>query len=153
MKKSAFIFIIVVFFCVITSPVAAQVEEIEPTRGLYYYSGTLSQQVKIEFNLQFNGSQVSGSYILEETGDMFVFNGRMSNDRKGIGVLVYNTNNLYVASIEATFTNEEGNFGKLLSGKWKSADGSQYKLLKLKKVAEFAEGPTLSPVLGEFYGE
>lgn len=133
--------------------VEAQVEEIEPVRGLYYYSGTLGQEDKIEFNLQFNGNLVSGSYLIEETGDMFVFSGRMAEDKNGIGVLVYNVDNLYVASIEATFTSEESNFGKMLTGKWKSVNGNQNKTLKLKKVAEFAQGPSIPSVLENTYGE
>lgn len=128
-------------FCAITSA-SAQVDEIEPSRGLYYYSGSIGDNDKVEFNLQFNGNMVSGSYIIESSGDMFVFNGRMGLERQGIGVLVYNSNNIFVASIEAKFVSTENNFGKMLNGNWKSADGKEQRNLKLKKVAEFAKGPT-----------
>ena len=144
MKKSLFS----IFFClssvlILSSTVVkAQVEEVETSRGLYYYSGFIGDNDKIEFNLQFSGLVVSGSYIIERTGDMFVFNGRMGLDRKGIGVLVYNANNVFVASIEAAFINEENNFGKMLKGQWKSADGKSLKNIRLKKVAEFASGAT-----------
>lgn len=127
------------------SGVKAQVDEIEPTRGLYYYSGFIGDSEKVEFNLQFNGLAVSGSYIIESSGDMYVFNGRMGLERQGIGVLVYDSNNIFVASIEANFVNTENNFGKMLNGNWKSANGKQQRNLKLKKVAEFAQGPTISP--------
>lgn len=136
-----------------TTAVTAQVDEIESSRGLYYYSGFMGESDKIEFNLQFNGLSVSGSYIVERTGDMFVFNGRMGVERNGIGVLVYNANNTFVASIEASFISTENNFGKMLNGKWKSADGQTQQNLKLKKVAEFAEGPTAAPLIDIYLGE
>lgn len=135
------------------SGVKAQVDEIEPSRGLYYYSGFIGDSDKVEFNLQFNGLTVSGSYIIENTGDMYVFNGRMGLERQGIGVLVYNSNNMFVASIEANFVNTENNFGKMLNGNWKSADGKQQRNLKLKKVAEFAQGPIVTPTFEVHQGD
>jgi len=134
---------ILVFLAVgVFSHVHAQVEEIVPSNALYYYSGTIETE-QVEFNLQLKGQSVSGSYIIESSGDMYVFAGRLAYNKKGIGVLVYNKDNNYVASIEAVFVNEESNFGKHMNGSWKSANGRVIKKLKLKKVAEYASVPDL----------
>lgn len=153
--KNPYLIFISSLLCLLISAtgVKAQVDDIEPSRGLYYYSGYIGDADKIEFNLQFNGLLVSGSYIIESTGDMFVFNGRMGIDRKGIGVLVYNSNNIFIASIEASFVSSENNFGKMLNGNWKSADGKKQQSLKLKKVAEFAQGPVIAPLFEVYQGD
>ncbi len=118
--------------------VCAQEEERGSKNSLFYYSGTLGKMGEVEFNLQMNGLMVSGSYIIEKTGDWFLFNGRMATDKSGIGVLVYDDQNDYTASIEAVFTSDENSFAREINGVWKSADGRKKLPLNLKKVAELA---------------
>lgn len=117
----------------------AQSVEGDGASRLYYYSGVLGSNVAIEFNLQVNTTGVSGSYIVERSGDLFTFSGRFSMNRKGIGLLVYDSNNSYVASIEANVLSEENNFAYRIEGKWKSASGEDIRSINLKKVAEYAQ--------------
>lgn len=118
--------------------VSAQVEEIGSKNSLFYYSGTLGKAGEVEFNLQMDEPEVSGSYIVEKTGDWFLFNGRLSPDKDAMGVLVYSESNEYVASIEAYFVSDENSFAKEINGVWKSADGRVRRPINLKKVAELA---------------
>lgn len=116
----------------------AQVEMLESTSAHYYYSGTIGSREHIEFNLQVDEQEVSGSYIITHSGDQFTFSGRMDLDRKGIGIRVYNKANTYVASIEAKIISKGSNFAQKLEGKWRSASGKTIRSVHLVKVAEFA---------------
>ncbi|MDX1628539.1 MAG: hypothetical protein R3345_07555 [Fulvivirga sp.] len=135
-----FVSLFTLFFSCLAA--SAQVVELDENDGLYYFSGTLDNATKVEFNMQLKGYNVSGSYILESSGDMFVFSGRLSLNREEFGVLVYDKNNTYVATIEAYLLSEENSFAKNIKGTWKSADGNTTKSIKLKKVAKFASSPS-----------
>ncbi|MTI23306.1 hypothetical protein E1176_19915 [Fulvivirga sp. RKSG066] len=153
MKSKKFLFLS--FFLVslsLSTSSWAQVESTEPGNGLFYYTGTLGYKQQIEFNLQFTDNNVSGSYIVVESGDMYVFSGRLALNKSGIGVLVYDSDNDYIASIEAVFVTDANNFGKQLNGKWKPNKG-EIKTLRLKKVAEFAHQNEVTNTNSEVLGE
>ena len=133
-----FKYLVLVLLVSLSKYVSAQVEEVATKNSLFYYSGTFGKAGEVEFNLQMDELAVSGSYIIEKTGDWFLFNGRMSPDKDAIGVLVFNEGNEYVASIEAYFLSDENSFAKEINGVWKSADGKVRRSINLKKVAELA---------------
>ncbi|MEM6524860.1 MAG: hypothetical protein AAF693_13740 [Bacteroidota bacterium] len=144
MKKSKYA-LLVVMFCAF-SAVNAQVEELSAKNSLFYYSGYLGKTEKLEFNLQLSQLKVSGSYILEQTGELFIFRGRMATDKSGFGVLVYTDNDDYVASMEAKLISTDNDFAKEINGVWKSADGLRILPISLKKVAELATQSTGSTI-------
>ena len=113
------------------SLVQAQVDEASPKNSLFYYCGYLGKTDKVEFNLQLTQLKVSGSYILEHSGELFVFRGRIATDKSGIGVLI--------ASMEASLLSDENDFAREINGLWKSADGISVLPVTLKKVAELAQ--------------
>lgn len=119
----------------------AQYDDVGTTNTMFYYSGSLGGSEKIEVNLQLNGPVVSGSYIIERTGAQYVFNGRLASDRSGMGLIVFDGENQYIATIEARLISEDHNFGKEIKGRWKSADGKRQAIITLKKVAELASLP------------
>ncbi len=116
----------------------AQNEEQGTTNSLFYYSGTLGSHDKVELNFQMNGYAVSGSYILLNSGDLYVFKGRLAVDKSGVGLLVYDDKNNYVAAVEAKIVSVDIDFAKEIKGVWKSANGKVKQTLSLKKVAELA---------------
>lgn len=118
--------------------VRAQYDDASTSNRMFYYSGFFGGTEKVEFNLQINGVAVSGSYIIERTGGLFTFSGRMASDKSGIGLIIFDEENEYVATIEAKMISEDNNFAKEIKGKWKSADGKKQIGLSLKKVAELA---------------
>ncbi|MEM9857371.1 MAG: hypothetical protein AAF843_08450 [Bacteroidota bacterium] len=123
----------------------AQVDEASPKNSLFYYSGYLGKTDKVEFNLQLTQLKVSGSYILEQSGELFVFSGRMATDKSGIGVLIYTDDNKYIASMEASLLSDENDFAREINGLWKSADGISVLPVTLKKVAELAQMQVETP--------
>lgn len=62
----------------------------------------------------------------------------MSLDKAGIGVLVYDADNKYIASVEAKIISAEMDFAREIEGTWRSADGTIRKEFNLSKIAEFA---------------
>ena len=116
----------------------AQIEELGASNSRLYYSGNLGPSEKIELNIQLTGFKVSGSYMSINTGDIFIIKGRMSIDKQGIGVLVYDADNKYIASVEAKIISGEMDFAREIEGTWRSADGNIRKELNLSKIAEFA---------------
>ncbi|MEO1054331.1 MAG: hypothetical protein AAFX87_27080 [Bacteroidota bacterium] len=130
---------ICVVFVLSMSVAYAQVDDIKTQNSLFYYSGKLADKGNIQFNLQFNDHLISGSYILEESGEVFVFNGRADYDMKGIGIYVFNEKDVFVATIEAYFKHEQDDFAKSIEGVWKSANGTYLQKLNLSKIAEYAQ--------------
>ncbi|MBL6449517.1 hypothetical protein JMN32_24610 [Fulvivirga sp. 29W222] len=116
----------------------AQYDEVGTTNHMFYYSGHLGITEKVEFNLQLNGPTVSGSYIIERTGVLFTFSGRMASDKSGIGLIIFDEENQFIATIEAKLISEDNNFAKEIKGRWKSSDGKRQVNLNLKKIAELA---------------
>lgn len=128
------------------TPCYSQVEDIAGRNSLFYYSGTLGNNDKIEFNLQVEGQIVTGSYIIENSGDLYIFNGRLSSDKDAFGVRVYyQGTDEYVGVIEAQIYSNENNFMKSIVGKWKNVDGKVVKVLNLDKIAELTQTPPLLP--------
>lgn len=132
-------YLVLVFMICGVTTLKAQGEETAAKNSLFYYSGYLGKSDKVEFNLQLTKLKVSGSYILEESGDLFIFNGRMATDKSGLGILIYTESNEYVASMEAKLISDENNFAKEIKGIWKRADGRITLPIALKKVAELAD--------------
>lgn len=116
----------------------AQSEETGTENSRFYYSGSIGKVQQVEFNLQVTGLVVSGSYIFEETGDLFLFNGRMNADKSEIGVLIYDEDDTYVASMEATLVSDADDFAKEIKGLWRSVDNKEQYSVHLKKQAELA---------------
>lgn len=116
----------------------AQGEDNGLKNSLFYYSGAIGKVQQVEFNLRVTGLVVSGSYIFENTGDLFLFNGRMNADKSEMGVLIYNEDNVYIASMEASLVSDEDDFAKEIKGLWRSADNKENHPVSLKKQAELA---------------
>lgn len=135
------LFYLVSFLAILAAvPSYGQVDDIAGRSSLFYYSGTLGDVDEIEFNMQVEGQIVTGSYIIENSGDLFIFSGRLSADQNAFGVLVYfHGTDEYVGTIEAQISSNENNFMKSISGQWKNADGDVTKLLSLNKVAELTK--------------
>lgn len=121
-----------------TNIAVAQYDEVGATSRMFYYSGHLGSTEKVEFNLQINGPTVSGSYIVERTGGLYTFSGRMASDKSAIGLIIFDEENQFIATIEAKLISEDNNFAKEIKGRWKSSDGKRQVSLNLKKVAELA---------------
>lgn len=129
-------------FTLAFGPCYSQVEDIAGRNSLFYFSGTLGNNDKIEFNLQVEGQIVTGSYIIEDSGDLFIFSGRLSSDKNAFGVLVYyQGTDEYVGAIEAKIYSNENNFMKSIVGKWKNVNGKVVKELSLDKIAELTQTP------------
>ncbi|QSE97133.1 hypothetical protein [Fulvivirga lutea] len=130
------------FFLVVglllTTSVFAQVDDPAASNTRFYYSGSLGSNEKIELNIQLTGYLISGSYMVINSGDIFLIRGRLSADKAGLGVIVYDSENNYVAAVEARVVSEELDFAREIRGVWKSPDGNLIKNLRLNKVAEFA---------------
>lgn len=122
---------------VMSSVAQAQYEEQEAANSRFYYSGYAGSE-KIEFNLQVDGLLVYGSYIVKSTGDLYIFRGRLSSDRTGLGVLIFDEKDQYVASLEAKLISEEYSFAREIRGKLKYADGKKITPIALTKTAELA---------------
>ncbi|WP_143399342.1 hypothetical protein [Fulvivirga sp. M361] len=116
----------------------AQDDENGSQNSLFYYSGTIGEVQKVEFNLQVTGLVITGSYILEKTGDLFLFNGRMNAEKSDMGIRIYNQNNVYIASMEASLFSDTDNFAKTIKGIWRSADLKEEFDVGLTKQAELA---------------
>ncbi|GAA0891076.1 hypothetical protein GCM10009122_07550 [Fulvivirga kasyanovii] len=134
------IFILPLFstLLLVTNISVAQYDEVGATNRMFYYSGHLGNTEKVEFNLQINGPTVSGSYIVERTGGLYTFSGRMASDKSAIGLIIFDEENQFIATIEAKLISEDNNFAKEIKGRWKSSDGKRQVNLNLKKVAELA---------------
>lgn len=117
----------------------AQLDEPSGINSQFYYSGSLDAIEKIELNMQVNGYNVSGSYMITSNGEIFIFKGRLAADKTGMGVLVYDEGNNYVASIEARVISQELDFASKIKGTWKPVNGGRNKSISLNKVAEFAD--------------
>lgn len=142
MKKQLILISFVLAFAV--SPVYSQVEDIAARNSLFYFSGSLGNEDKLEFNLQVEGHIVTGSYILENSGELFIFSGRLSADKNAFGVLVYyHGTDKYAGSIEAQISSNENNFMKSIRGKWKNVNGTIVKQLSLDKIAELTKNTSL----------
>ncbi|MEQ8925109.1 MAG: hypothetical protein RLO81_04810 [Fulvivirga sp.] len=134
-------FLIVVSLLLNTS-VHAQVDDPAASNTRFYYSGNLGSNEKIELNIQLTGYLISGSYMVINSGDIFLIRGRLSADKAGLGVIVYDSDNNYVAAVEARVVSEELDFAREIRGVWKSPDGNLIKNIRLNKVAEFAKNST-----------
>lgn len=122
---------------VMSSVAQAQYEEQEAANSRFYYSGYAGSE-KIEFNLQIDGLLVYGSYIVKSTGHLYIFRGRLSSDRTGLGVLIFDEKDQYVASLEAKLISEEYSFAREIKGKLKYADGKKTTLIAVTKTGELA---------------
>ncbi len=132
-------FLLLLFISVIgISDSFGQLDEPAGINSRFYYSGILGPSEKIEFNMQINGYSVTGSYMSVSTGDIFLFKGRLAADKSAMGVLVYDEQNNYLASVEAEVISQELDFASEIKGVWKSLKGGGKKNISLDKVAEFA---------------
>lgn len=131
-------FAFLILFTLAVNIAEAQYDEVGTTNRMFYYSGHLGGNEKVEFNLQINGPTVSGSYIIERTGGLFTFSGRMASDKSAIGLIIFDEQNQFIATIEAKIISEDNNFAKEIKGRWKSSDGKRQVNVNLKKVAELA---------------
>jgi hypothetical protein len=116
----------------------AQFEEPGASNSLFYYTGTLGNAEKIEFNIQLNGHIVTGSCILVDSGDLYIIKGRLAADKSGVGLLIYNDLNIFIASVEAKVISEDFDFARQIKGVWKPAKNTIGMNLVLSKVAELA---------------
>lgn len=128
-----------------------QVEEMGASNSLFYYTGNLGATEKLEFNMQLKGHSITGSCILVTTGNLYVIKGRLAADKNGMGVLVYDEADQFIASVEAKVISDEFDFAKEIKGVWKSANGLSRKNVNLTKVAELARLEESS--LKELYGD
>jgi len=129
---------LIIYSLIFFGSYAINAQDIQPGYTLVYYSGTIGESQKVEFNLQINEYDVTGSYIVEQSGEMYVFSGRLNLEKSGIGLLVYDQDNIYSASIEASLITESDDYGRYIIGLWKNSTGTERKDVNLKKVAEFA---------------
>ncbi len=118
--------------------VFGQVDEVGKRNSQFYYSGTLGASERIELNIQIQDQLITGSCILPQSSNLYILKGRLSADQAGMGLLVYNDKNEYIASIDAKIKSDEFNYLKEINGVWKLADGKLTKTLYLAKVAELA---------------
>ena len=137
--KSRILLLSVVFLLLGALDSFGQVEDFGASNSLFYYTGNLGSSEKIEFNMQLNGHAITGSCILVNTGNLYVIKGRLAADRSGMGVLVYDESDQFIASVEAKVVSFEFDFAKEIKGVWKSANGLSRKSINLTKIAELAE--------------
>ena len=147
--KKLYTSILVVLLSFSVGQVVAQIEEEESKKSLFYYSGKLGAASNIQLSLQLKSLVATGSYILDGSGDFFTFEGRLTFDKSGLGLRVFDEENNYIATIEAQVLSQEENFGKEIEGIWRGANGKLQRL-KLTKIAEFAREGSTSPTSGLF---
>ncbi len=152
MALKKLLFLLSFVFALTSAELYGQVEDIAGRNSLFYYSGTIDNTDKIEFNIQVEGQIVTGSYIIENSGELFIFSGRLSADKNAFGVLVYyHGTDEYAGAIEAQISSNENNFMKSITGKWKSVDGATIKMLTLDKIAELTRNvlPPTNTLIGD----
>ncbi|WP_157494119.1 hypothetical protein [Fulvivirga imtechensis] len=136
----------------VTHDAYAQFEEEEAKNSLFYYSGYAGDE-KIELNLQMEDKLVFGSYIMERTGDLFIFKGTLSTDRTTLEVLIFDDQDKYVASLQADLISEENSFAKEIKGRLIPVNKAKPVAVNLTKMAELANAAypfdTQSSYLGE----
>lgn len=152
LKVSVLKYLILTVFIFTLSGVSlfAQIDEPSGLNSQFYYSGSIDNTESIEWNMQVNGYNVSGSYMITSNGKIYIFKGRLAADKSGMGVLVYDEGDNYVASIEAKIISRELDFAHQIKGILKPIDGTRKKSLSLNKVAEFADAGIISD---HSYGE
>ena len=109
-----------------------------PANSRFYYNGSIVKLDNIQMNLHIDGYVISGAMVMESTGAQFMVEGRMSKEKDGIGIRIYDSYNKYIASIEANIISEEKNFAKKIRGVYKPGDTTERYLLSINKIAEFA---------------
>lgn len=133
-------FLICFLFCSVVGLKAQHSDAPENTR--FYYNGMLDNTEHVQLNLQIDNYIVNGAFVIEATGDHYFIHGRLSGDKTGIGVWVYQGNQ-YIAAIEARVISDDKEFGKKLYGVYKPRKQEVQELV-LKKIAEFANKSKLS---------
>lgn len=149
--KAKFILFSLLFLFIGTIDSLGQVEEAGASNSLFYYTGNLGANEQLEFNMQLKGHAISGSCILVTSGNMYVIKGRLAADKSGMGVLVYDESDQFIASVEARVISDEFDFAKEIKGVWKSANGLSRKNMNLTKIAELAQ--IEESYFKEFYGD
>ncbi|MEQ8576129.1 hypothetical protein [Fulvivirga sp.] len=149
--KAKLILFSLLFLCMGTVDSLGQVEEVGASNSLFYYTGNLGGNEQLEFNMQLKGHAITGSCILVTTGNLYVIKGRLAADKNGMGVLVYDESDQFIASVEAKVISDEFDFAKEIKGVWKSANGLSRKNVNLTKIAELAQLDESS--FKEFYGD
>ena len=135
--KFVFFALVVVMGSSITHNTYAQFEDEEAVNSLFYYSGYVGDE-KIELNLQMEDKLVFGSYIMERTGDLFIFKGTLSTDRTTLKVLIFDDQDQYVASLQADLISEENSFAKEIKGRLVPTNNTRAVAVNLTKMAELA---------------
>lgn len=137
--KAKFLLFSLLFLCLGAIDSLGQVEEVGASNSLFYYTGSLGTNEQLEFNMQLNGHAISGSCILVTSGNLYVIKGRLAADKSGMGVLVYDESDQFIASVEAKVISDEFDFAKEIKGVWKTANGLSRKNVNLTKIAELAQ--------------
>ena len=114
----------------------AQVAEV-PQNSRYYYGGYIEEIDQIQMNLHIDNFKVTGSFVMESSGKQYFVIGRLSSDKSGMGIRVYDSSEKYIASIEASVISENESFAKKLVGVYKPVK-TGIKSLFMEKIAEFA---------------
>ena len=110
--KAKFLLFSLLFLCLGAIDSLGQVEEVGASNSLFYYTGSLGTNEQLEFNMQLNGHAISGSCILVTSGNLYVIKGRLAADKSGMGVLVYDESDQFIASVEAKVISDEFDFAK-----------------------------------------
>ena len=107
------------------------------TGSLQYYKGTIGNNSKIQMNLELNGTSMKGSFIYEESGEVFVLNGRISESSQSVILNVLNDKDANVAKIQGHYYTNDLEEITAIKGAYIDLKTNQRKRLDLEKVAEF----------------
>ena len=107
------------------------------TGSLQYYKGTIGNNSKIQMSLELKGTLMYGSFIYEESGEVFVLNGRIGESSQSVILNVLNDNNTNIAKIQGHYYTNDLDEITSIKGAYIDLKTNQRQKLNLEKVAEF----------------
>jgi len=92
---------------------------------------------KIQMSLELNGSAINGSFIYEESGEVFVLKGRIGESNQSVILNVLNDKDANVAKIQGHYYTNDLNEITAIKGAFIDFKTNQRQKINLEKVAEF----------------
>lgn len=104
---------------------------------LQYYKGTIGNVTQIQMSLQLEGIQMNGSFINEETGEVFVLTGFIGEATQSVVLKVNNDKDVHIAQIQAHYYTNDLEEIVAIKGGYIELKTKHRKLLNLEKIAEY----------------
>lgn len=103
---------------------------------LQYYKGTINGTL-VQMSLELEGTKMSGSFIYEESGEVFVLIGEIGKSSQSVILDVINDKDVHVAQIQAHYYTNDLEEIMAIKGGFIDLKTNKRRYLDLEKVAEF----------------